>query len=86
MRKLTIASTAFAASMILAACTPPAKEDESAAPEAEVVEAAPEPEAADPAAAKPDAAKAEDAAKEPAKEEAAAATEHTGGIKVAPSN
>jgi cellobiose-specific phosphotransferase system component IIB len=85
MRKITIASAAFAATMILAACTKPAaKEEEVIAP----VEAVAEPEATD-TEAKPDAAKAGAAAEAPADgaaDTAAQGKEHTGGINVAPSN
>jgi hypothetical protein len=85
MRKITIASGAFAATMILAACTKPAaKEEEAVAP----VEVVAEPVAAD-TEAKPDAAKAGAAAEAPANGAAdaeAEGKEHTGGINVAPSN
>ena len=85
MHKITIASAALAATMILAACTKPAgKEDEAVAP----VEVVAEPVAAD-TEAKPDAAKAGAAAEAPtdgAADTAAQGKEHTGGINVAPSN
>ena len=87
MRKLTIVSAAIAATMILAACQPAAKEDEAAAPAAEAT-AAPAAEAtaapAEAAAAAPDAAA--DKAEAPAADAAAEGTEHTGGIKVTPGN
>lgn len=78
MRKLTIVSAAIAATMILAACQPAAKDEEAVAPQAEAtaepVEAAAEPAAADAAAKAPEAAA----------KTTAEGTEHTGGIKVAP--
>ncbi len=88
MRKLTIASAAIAATMILAACQPAAKEEEAAAPEANVVAAEPTEAAAAPAAdAAADAATATDeAAPAGAEGEAKEGTEHTGGIKVGSGN
>ena len=79
MRKLTIVSAAIAATMILAACQPAAKEEEAAAPEAEAMPA-PAEAVVDPAAAKPEAANAE----APAVDKTDEGTEHTGGINVAP--
>lgn len=85
MRKISIASAAFAGTMVLAACTQPAaKEEEAAAP----VEAVAEPVAAD-SEAKPEASKAgadSEAPSEGATDTTAKGTEHTGGINVAPSN
>ena len=85
MRKISIASAAFAVTLILAACTKPAaKEEETAVP----VETAAEPVAAD-SAAKPEESKAGAASEAPsegATDSTAKGTEHTGGINVAPSN
>ena len=85
MRKLTIVSAAIAATMILAACQPAAKEDEAVAPAAEATAAPAEAAAVAPAAdaaAKP----AADTAEAPAADAAAEGTEHTGGVKVTPGN
>lgn len=87
MRKLTITSAAIAATMILVACQPAAKEEEAAAPGAEATAAPAEAAAAAPVAADAGAKPAAEKAEAPAADAPAAeGTEHTGGVKVTPGN
>lgn len=87
MRKLTIAATAIAASMLMAACTPADKKEEAAATEAAEavpVEAVPDAVTPTPDASATKAADGAEAAPEGAEDKSAKGTEHTGGINVAP--
>jgi hypothetical protein len=90
MRKIAILSSAIAATLALAACTPAEKKEEAAEPAAAEEAAPAAPEAAAPAADAPkdeaaaaagDVAKADDKAGASMKGD-----EHTGGEKIKPAN
>jgi outer membrane murein-binding lipoprotein Lpp len=84
MRKFTIGTAAIVATLILAACQPAAKEEEAAAPEANVVAAEPTEEAAEATADAAAAATDEAAPADGTEAEAAKGIEQNGGIKVTP--